>query len=86
MGRPQTGVMTRTKELFRSHNLPTLWAAAREELAARHAAEAAHRHLTKEMADYASPSDRNDLNALLDSYPDEDVAELREALNHRIAA
>jgi hypothetical protein len=78
--------MTKTKGLIRSHSLPTLWAAAREELAARHAAEAAHRRLNSEMADYASPSDRNDLNALLDSYPDADVAELREALNHGIAA
>ena len=77
--------MTKTETLTKLHHLPTLWAGARSELSARHTAHTARERLTVELADYATPADRNDLNALLDSYPDQDVAELRALLNRRSA-
>ena len=61
--------------------LTALWVAAREERAARRARAAARRRLASEIADYTTPADRNDLNALLDTYPDSDVAEIRDLLN-----
>jgi hypothetical protein len=75
-----------TKELSKQHRLPMLWATARDELAARRASHVARKRLAAEMADYTSQSDRNDLNALLDSYPDDQVTEIRDILNQRIAA
>ena len=65
---------------------PTLWTATREKIAARRAAESARRQLSLELADYATAADRNDLNALLDSYPDTEVAELRDLLNRSLTA
>jgi hypothetical protein len=75
-----------TKELNMRHRLPMLWATARDELAARRASLAARRRLASEMAVYTTQSDRNDLNALLDSYPDGQVTEIRDLLNRQIAA
>jgi hypothetical protein len=75
-----------TKNLTRLHRLPMLWATARDELSARRTAQTERERLATELADYATPADRNDLNALFDSYPDQDVAELRALLNSHCAA
>jgi hypothetical protein len=75
-----------TKNHMTLHRLPTLWATTRDELAGRRAAQTARELLTTELDGYATPADRNDLNALLDNYPDQDVAELRALLNRRSAA
>jgi len=83
---PQTGVMSTTQESTGRRRLPALIASVRDELAARRAAQAERERLAAELADFASPADRNDLNALLDTYPDEDAAEVRALLNRGIAA
>lgn len=64
----------------------SLWTAARTELAARRATVAARARLRAELADYAGPADRNDLNARLDDYPDADATEIRALLNRSTAA
>src|SRR4051794_11227936 len=47
---------------------PRFLAATRAELAQRRASLAERRRLAAELADYATPAARNDLNALLDTY------------------
>lgn len=51
----------------------------------RSAAEAERRRLAAELADYTTQAQVNDLNALLDSYPDDEVAEIRDLLNRNVA-
>ena len=63
----------------------SLWVTARQERADRRARIAARRRLEAEIADYTSQTDRNDLNALLDTYPDTQVAEIRDLLNRTAA-
>ena len=75
--------MNRTQD---PNRLTSLWVAARQDLAERRARVAARRRLATEIADYTSEADRNDLNALLDTYPDAQVAELRDLLNRDVAA
>jgi hypothetical protein len=75
-----------TTDSPRGHRIPALLTAARSERAAHRAAAAERARLTRELADYTTAADRNDLNALLDSYPEADVAELRELLNTPVAA
>lgn len=60
---------------------PSLWTSVRQDLAARRAADTARDRLRAELADYATTAERNDLNALLDTYPDAEVAEVRDLLN-----
>jgi hypothetical protein len=82
MRRAQTRVMTKIYDTTRrSLRFPALWAETRDRLIARRNAEVARERLAAELADYATPAERNDLNALLDHYPDAEVAELRNLLN-----
>lgn len=43
-----------------------------------------HERLAAELADYTTDADRNDLNALLDDYSDNDAAEVRDLLNRAL--
>lgn len=70
-----------TEATRRSLSFPALWTATRDRIAARRSVDVARARLAAELADYATPAERNDLNALLDSYPDVQVAEVRELLN-----
>ena len=79
----QTRAVNRTQT---THRISTLWVAARQDRAERRARLAARRRLASQLADYTSQADRNDLNALLDTYPDTDVAEIRDLLNRDAAA
>lgn len=54
-------------------------------LAGRSAAMRDRLALEAEMAAYNTESERNDLSTLLDSYPDEQTAELRAILAHQAA-
>jgi hypothetical protein len=65
----------------RQSGITALWVTARDELSARRARAAARRRLASEISDYTTQADRNDLNALLDTYPDSEVAEIRDLLN-----
>jgi len=78
--------MTKTTESTRRYlRFPTL-STSRDQLASRRAAETARQRLAAELADYTTEAERNDLNALLDSYPDADADEVRELLNRTPAA
>jgi hypothetical protein len=52
----------------------------RAELVLRRANRQRRRRLSAELAAYASETDRNDLRALLDTYPDGQTSEIREIL------
>ena len=82
-------VNTTTEETTTNTTRPGVtarWSAARSTRATRRTEAAARRHLADELADYARPADRNDLNALLDTYPDSQVGEIRDLLNRPVAA
>jgi hypothetical protein len=49
-------------------------------LAARHEEREAHRLLEKELAAFASPADRLEIETIVDRYSDEDAHEVREIL------
>lgn len=68
------------------NRISSLWVVARQDRAERRARVTARRRLASELADYTSQTDRNDLNALLDTYPDTQVGEIRDLLNRDVAA
>jgi hypothetical protein len=53
-------------------------------MTSRRADRLERRRLLAELTDYSTQAERNDLNALLDTYPDDEVAEIRELLNSRV--
>jgi hypothetical protein len=61
----------------------SLRAARRED---RAAARAARNSLERDLASYTSPSDLNDLDAILDHYSQEETADIRRILAARRAA
>ena len=63
-----------------------LWTAIREELRNARAARAAHKSLERELASYTSPSDLNDLDAILDRHSDAETADIRRILAARRSA
>jgi len=69
------------------HRNPSpLWAAARDELRTRRAARAARKTLERELASYATPAEQNELDAILDRYPADEAAEIRQMVNRRRVA
>jgi len=58
----------------------------RAEMVTRKAARLRRIALERELADYATPAQRLDLEATLDRYPDGVTHELREILCRRVAA
>ena len=52
---------------------------------AHRADRAAHRQLEHELADYSTPNDRLEIEAIADRYSDEDTLEVRQIL-YRLAA
>lgn len=69
-----------------SYSLGTLWAEIRAELRANREARAARKALARELACYTSPSDLNDLGAILDRYSSDETADIRRVLDQRRAA
>jgi hypothetical protein len=63
-----------------------LWAAARDELRTRRAARASRKTLGRELASYTSPAERNELDAILDRFPADEVAKIRQMVNRRRVA
>lgn len=67
--------------------LPTAWAAVRDELRSRRRVRTARRKLRRDLASYTTTSDIDDLDATLDRFDDDDVAEIRSILRqNRITA
>jgi len=62
------------------------WAAARDGLRARRARRAARKTLERELATYTTPTERRELDAILERYPADEVAEIRQIINRSRAA
>ncbi len=62
------------------------WTALRDELRDSREVRAARRSLAGDLATYTSPSDLNDLDAILDRYSDEETADIRRILASRRVA
>lgn len=52
----------------------------KDTLVAHRADRAAHRRLEHELADYSTPNDRLEIEAIADRYSDEDSREIRQIL------
>jgi len=63
-----------------------LWAVARDELRTRRAARAARKTLARELASYTTPTERNELDTILDRFPADEVARIRQIVNRRRVA
>jgi hypothetical protein len=63
-----------------------LWAAIRMQLRQTRQARAARRTLERELANYTTQTDRNDLDAVLDRHSEQETADIRRILAaHRSA-
>lgn len=60
--------------------LTSLWTTARTQLRESRDAHAARSALRRELADYSSPQDQDDLYAILDRYSDQETADIRRIL------
>jgi hypothetical protein len=60
--------------------LASLWTTVRTQLRDSRDARTARTALERELASYNSPSDLNDLDAILDRYSDQDTADIRRIL------
>ncbi len=60
--------------------------AIRDEIRAARTARAERKSLTRELSGYTTPTDLNDLGAILDRYSDEETAQIRGILAARRAA
>jgi hypothetical protein len=68
------------------NSLAPLWVAARDKLRTRRAARASRKTLERELASYTTPAEQNELDAILERYPADEVAEMRQIINRRRAA
>lgn len=66
-----------------TYSLAPLWAAIREEHRRVRAARAARKALERELADYTSAADLDDLHAILGRYSEEETADIRHVLAGR---
>lgn len=57
-----------------------------DKLRARRSAHLTHRKMIQDLAVYTTPNDIDDLTAILDSYPEQDVAAMRSILLRQRAA
>ena len=63
-----------------SYSLRILWNIVAAELSATRQARADRRALAREIADYASPRDLADLEAVLERHPEDDAEGIRELI------
>jgi uncharacterized membrane protein YccC len=68
------------------NSLSPLWAAARDELRTRRAVRASRKILERQLASYTTPAEQNELDAILERYPADEVAEIRKIINRRRVA
>jgi hypothetical protein len=69
-----------------TYSLGPLWSEIRAELRTSREARAARKALRRELESYTSPSDLNDLDAMLTRYTEDQTAEIRSILSERRAA
>ena len=66
--------------------LPTLLATVRDELRLHRQQRAARKQLVRDLATYTTPADLDDLEAVLDRYEEDQVADIRQILaEHRLS-
>jgi hypothetical protein len=63
--------------------LTSLWTTVRGQIRDSREAHAARTALERELASYNSPSDLDDLHAILDRYSDRETLEIRRILAHQ---
>ncbi len=63
-----------------TYSLRPLWTEIRAEWRGNREARAQHKALQAELASYTSPSDLNDMDAILDRYEDADTRDIRSIL------
>jgi len=63
--------------------LTSLWTAIRTQLRDSRDAHAARASLERELAGYNSPSDLDDLHAILDRYSDQETGQIRRILAYQ---
>lgn len=63
-----------------TRSLTSLWTSVRTQLRESHHAHVARTALERELASYNSPSDLDDLHAILDRYSDRETAQIRHIL------
>ncbi len=68
------------------NSLSPRWTAARDELSARRTARASRKSLERELASFTTPADLHELDAILERYPADEVAEIRHIINRRRVA
>jgi hypothetical protein len=61
----------------------SLWTTVRTQLRESHDERAGRAQLERELASYNSPSDLDDLHAILDRYNDRETKEIRRILAHQ---
>jgi hypothetical protein len=69
-----------------AHSLPALLANVRDEVRVQRAARSARKQLRKDLATYTTASEINDLEAALDRYDENQVADIRRILHQQRAA
>ena len=65
--------------------LASLWTTVRAQLRDSRDAHATRTALQRELASYNSPSDLDDLHAILNQYPEEETADIRRILARHTA-
>jgi hypothetical protein len=68
------------------NSLSPRWSAARDELRTRRAVRASRKTLERELASFSTPAEQTELDAILDRYPADNVAEIRRIVNRCRAA
>jgi hypothetical protein len=63
--------------------LTSLWTTVRSQIRDSRETHAARVALERELASYSSPSDLDDLHAILDRYSDQETAEIRRILAYQ---
>ncbi len=63
--------------------LTSLWTTVRSQIRDSRETHAARAALERELANYSSPSDLDDLHAILDRYSDQETAEIRRILAYQ---
>jgi hypothetical protein len=77
---------TQTEQLAADTNRPALWTTVRDELRTQRAKRAARKTLQRELAAYTTPSDLDDLHAVLSRYDEAEVADIRRILDRQRVA
>ena len=70
----------------KEHCRPGLWAGVRYEIRARRAERASRKALECDLASYTTPAERNELDAILGRYDEDEIADIRRITDRRRVA